>query len=227
MKKKVFSFLVLGVILGLACDSFAIMIWWRMPEWSETGDMIIYNDTDAKVSVTGSDGWNHQGLLDSGKNNSNLPIGPYSLRLDPNMNIYSDSDNKGYLLVSIQSQDGSKAVDDFKIEAKTAHSYTYYELHTDDDESTHKWTFTSGEEAVPPGSGAHAIPDDNGYVAQMFNDLYVVSFFANNEADSSSDDTKWTGNSKMILFISKNDEGSFSDDSVDNYQPGTWVPYDP
>lgn len=222
IKKTVFSFLVLGVICGLTSDSFAIMIWQRQTEWKEKGDMIIYNDTEAKVSVT-SDGWKHAGLLDSYKDN-NGPILPYSLRLDPNMNIESNDDNKGYLLVSIQSQDGSKAVYDFKIEAKTAHSYTYYELHTDDDESTHPWTFISGHKAV---SGAHAIPDDNGYVAQMFNDLYVVSFFTNNEADNSMDDTIWTGNSKMILFISKNDEGSFSDDSVDSSQPGSWVSYNP
>ena len=217
MKKTIFSFLMLGMILGLTCDAFAIQIWVRYKDWREQGDMIIYNNTDAKVIVTGSDGWNHKDLLDS-SNKNNGPIQPYSLRADPNMPIENDSNNKGFLLLSIESQDGSKVVDDFEIEAKTAHDSTNYELHSDNDSGT-QWTFALGEKAV---SGAVAIPDDGVYVAQMFNDRYVVTFSVNNEADSPSGND-WTGNTKIILLISNNDEGSFSDDSVDSDWPGSWM----
>lgn len=215
-KKAVFLFLVWTVTCGLPCNASAIMIWEDYKDWSSHGDMIIYNDTDAQVVIEGHDDWSHRDLL-----NDPNPMPPYSSKVDTEMDIKNGHNNKGFLRLVIEKMKNSEPVtsDDFQITTDNPHDFTYYVLELPDGNDP-QWVFTEGKQAV---SGAWAISEDDGkgtYVAQMYNERYVVTFFVNNNLDD--DGSKWTGYTKIILLISKNDKSRFDDESVDSAWPYSW-----
>ena len=218
--KKFFLFLVWAVIFGMACDAFAIMVWVKEKSWNDHGSMLIYNDTDAYIYLDPDDDWDKdKGSVTEAPN----PIGPYGYKMCKSWNIKHHDQQKGTLHVYIETTEGDKdSADDFKIQASNKDGETCFTLELPSDDNVPQWVFQ--EKKQDPNSGAWSIYDDTddaGNVGQMYNDRYVVTFFADNYDDKDSFD--YSGDTRIILLISKNGANRFDSGAVKSSTPDSWL----
>lgn len=204
-----------AALLAAPVCSHAIVVWDGGIWESETGNIIVYNDTDAKVTLV-SDDWGHEGLLDPPN-----PMEPHSAKADLDCNLRDEDRNHGNLIFKIKDDEGEYT---FLLWAHTdPHGKTWFQLRSDHD-------FRSDGVS---SSGAVGI-DDDGWsddqrVAQLYREAsgkspgYVVSFYACANKDQYYG--KYTGNTRIILYISRNDPGRFNQYSVNSKLPSNWNPY--
>jgi len=190
----------------------SVVVYHSVSECSESGDFIIYNDTDISVDLV-SNGWGHTDLL-------NPPtMDPWTARADIGMDMKGDP-NYGTLHFNIR--DPSVGYVKFSIWAHTdGVQRTYFTFETDD------YFVDSGTCELSKAIGIH---DSDEAVAQIYHEQmvwadlygYVVTLYAVNNKDNS--DNNYNGNTKVILTIMRNDQDRFRLGGVTSTNPSNWYP---
>lgn len=213
MKKLIiYIFLVGSLCFGQVVNVFAVTVYDDYKIWHHNADMTIYNNTAATVSIPLDEGstWKEStGVYDDPD-----PIAAYSARIIQDMDARSGSDQKGMLVIAIQEE--GKPDLQFAIDGTNIHSSHYFVL-----------TMTVGGKWQDEGdstSGAKGISeeDDGIFVAQIYNDKYVVTIMSdnNNDTDSLRENS---GNSKVIVFISNNEASRFGQSPANSRWPNSWT----
>ena len=226
MKKAIFSFVLVSVLCGLTCDSSAVVVFvdHYADCWSETSNMIVYNETDANISLTGDDNWGHGDITDA---NNNGPMKSHTARVDENIELKSSSKNKGNLNGSIKDSDGTYT---FSIGGANPHHYTQFTLTCDSGFTTSPTNDTDQTQDQDPDSGAWPIADpiaDNGkylggLVSQCYGNGYVITLIGYKNMDN-CDSSKYSGNGAVILLITYKWVGSFKTEPVKKAAPDSFV----
>ena len=221
MKKAIFSFMLVSVLCGLTCDSSAVVVYVDHYNgcWSKYSNMIVYNETDANISLTGD---LHGGITDD-KNNG--PMKSHTARVDENLDLESSSKNDGTLKGKIEESDGTSYT--FSIGGANPHHYTQFTL-TCDSGFTKSPTNDTGQ-TQDPGSGAWSIADpvaddgDNlgGLVSQCYGNEYVITLIGYKNVDS-CDSSDYSGNGAVILLITDKLDGSFKTNPVEDAAPDSF-----
>jgi len=211
-RSAIASVILLCGMLVTTQDAHSVVVYHSVSECSESGDFIIYNDTEASVDLV-SDNWSHTGLLDP------PTIDPWSAKAELNMHMKGDDDNHGTLYFNIN--DSSGGILKFGIWIYTDGAQrTYFRLQTCDHFT---WDGTSSV------SQAVGIKDADEAVAQIFTDYtmwagqgYVVTLYSVNNKDNA--DNNYNGNTKIILTIMRDDNERFRLGGVTNAKPSNWYP---
>jgi len=212
MKKTTVFLLFLFIITALPYDSRAITVWLQQKNWCTEADFVIYNNTVVSVNVSGNDDWYHKGLYGD--------ISPYSSKMDPAINVKHSDDNKGNLYLKLTPPGGEECK--IKIGAENHSGETFFVMYAPDS----NWHTATGEVSTSGAVAIHELsPQEHklSLVSQMWNEEFVLTFFANNNVDEHG--AHWTGNTKIILLINTNDSGKFTggdERKVHNDKPAYW-----